>query len=82
MVLLDGTIVLVALPSIGADLGFSEQGLQWVLSGSRPSRFPSRATKGQTVRRVMVRFKVRADQAATNEQVGGCDHPRAERNQR
>src|SRR5262249_8183518 len=32
MVLLDGTIVLVALPSIGADLGFSEQNLQWVLS--------------------------------------------------
>ena len=32
MVLLDGTIVLVALPSIRADLGFSEQGLQWVLS--------------------------------------------------
>src|SRR5215510_4511202 len=32
MVLLDGTIVLVALPSIGADLGYSEQGLQWVLS--------------------------------------------------
>jgi EmrB/QacA subfamily drug resistance transporter len=32
MVILDGTIVLVALPSIGADLGFSEQGLQWVLS--------------------------------------------------
>src|SRR6478609_6188604 len=32
MVLLDGTIVLVALPSIGADLSFSEQGLQWVLS--------------------------------------------------
>jgi EmrB/QacA subfamily drug resistance transporter len=32
MVLLDGTIVLVALPSIQADIGFSEQGLQWVLS--------------------------------------------------
>jgi EmrB/QacA subfamily drug resistance transporter len=32
MVLLDGTIVLVALPSIQSDLGFSEQGLQWVLS--------------------------------------------------
>jgi EmrB/QacA subfamily drug resistance transporter len=32
MVLLDAAIVLVALPSIGADLGFSEQGLQWVLS--------------------------------------------------
>jgi MFS family permease len=32
MVLLDGTIVIVALPSIGADLGFSEQGQQWVLS--------------------------------------------------
>jgi len=32
MVLLDGTIVIVALPSIGADLGFSEQDLQWVLS--------------------------------------------------
>ncbi len=32
MVLLDATIVLVALPSIQADLGFSAQGLQWVLS--------------------------------------------------
>ena len=32
MVLLDGTIVLVALPSMGADLGFSEPGLQWVIS--------------------------------------------------
>jgi EmrB/QacA subfamily drug resistance transporter len=32
MVILDGTIVLVALPSIGADLGFSAQGLQWVIS--------------------------------------------------
>jgi MFS family permease len=32
MVILDGTIVLVALPSIGADLSFSEQGLQWVVS--------------------------------------------------
>jgi MFS family permease len=32
MVILDGTIVLVALPAIGADLGFSEQGLQWVVS--------------------------------------------------
>jgi EmrB/QacA subfamily drug resistance transporter len=32
MVLLDATIVIVALPAIQADLGFSEQGLQWVLS--------------------------------------------------
>ena len=32
MVLLDATIVLVALPSIQAHIGFSEQGLQWVLS--------------------------------------------------
>jgi EmrB/QacA subfamily drug resistance transporter len=32
MVLVDATIVLVALPSIQADIGFSEQGLQWVLS--------------------------------------------------
>jgi EmrB/QacA subfamily drug resistance transporter len=32
MVVLDATIVLVALPSIQADLGFSEHGLQWVLS--------------------------------------------------
>src|SRR5262249_43841412 len=32
MVLLDGTISIVALPSIGADLGFSKQGLPWVLS--------------------------------------------------
>jgi EmrB/QacA subfamily drug resistance transporter len=32
MVLLDATIVLVALPAIQADIGFSEQGLQWVLS--------------------------------------------------
>ena len=32
MVLLDSTITIVALPSIGAELRFSEQGLQWVLS--------------------------------------------------
>jgi EmrB/QacA subfamily drug resistance transporter len=32
MVVLDATIVIVALPSIQADIGFSEQGLQWVLS--------------------------------------------------
>jgi EmrB/QacA subfamily drug resistance transporter len=32
MVVLDGTITIVALPSIGAGLRFSEQGLQWVLS--------------------------------------------------
>ena len=32
MVILDAAIVMVALPSIEADLGFSEQGLQWVLS--------------------------------------------------
>jgi EmrB/QacA subfamily drug resistance transporter len=32
MVILDASIVIVALPSIGADLGFSEQGLQWVIS--------------------------------------------------
>ncbi|MGD0555987.1 MAG: MFS transporter [Streptosporangiaceae bacterium] len=32
MVLLDGTITIVALPSIGAGQRFSEQGLQWVLS--------------------------------------------------
>jgi EmrB/QacA subfamily drug resistance transporter len=32
MVILDASIVFVGLPSIGADLGFSEQGLQWVLS--------------------------------------------------
>jgi EmrB/QacA subfamily drug resistance transporter len=32
MVILDASIVFVALPSIGADLGFSEHGLQWVVS--------------------------------------------------
>jgi EmrB/QacA subfamily drug resistance transporter len=32
MVILDANIVMVALPSIDADLGFSEQGLQWVIS--------------------------------------------------
>jgi EmrB/QacA subfamily drug resistance transporter len=32
MVVLDASIVIVALPSIEADLGFSEQGLQWVVS--------------------------------------------------
>src|SRR5262245_17312600 len=32
MVILDAAIVVVALPSIEADLGFSAQGLQWVLS--------------------------------------------------
>jgi EmrB/QacA subfamily drug resistance transporter len=32
MVILDSAIVVVALPSIETDLGFSTQGLQWVLS--------------------------------------------------
>jgi EmrB/QacA subfamily drug resistance transporter len=32
MVILDANIVIVALPSIDSDLGFSEQGLQWVIS--------------------------------------------------
>src|SRR4051794_10587541 len=32
MVILDSAIVVVALPSIGGDLGFSEGDLQWVLS--------------------------------------------------
>jgi MFS family permease len=32
MVILDTAIVIVALPSIQAELGFSEQGLQWVIS--------------------------------------------------
>jgi EmrB/QacA subfamily drug resistance transporter len=32
MVILDANIVMVALPSIDAELGFSEQGLQWVIS--------------------------------------------------
>ena len=32
MVILDAAIVIVALPSIEADLGFSAQGLQWVIS--------------------------------------------------
>src|SRR5919106_2778431 len=32
MVILDANIVIVALPSIDAELGFSEQGLQWVIS--------------------------------------------------
>ena len=37
MVLLDGTITIVALPSTGAGLRFSEQGLQWVLSACAPT---------------------------------------------
>jgi EmrB/QacA subfamily drug resistance transporter len=32
MVILDANIVIVALPSIDSELGFSEQGLQWVIS--------------------------------------------------
>jgi EmrB/QacA subfamily drug resistance transporter len=32
MVILDAAIVIVALPSIDGDLGFSAQGLQWVIS--------------------------------------------------
>jgi len=32
MVILDAAIVIVALPSIESDLGFSEQSLQWVIS--------------------------------------------------
>src|SRR3954468_15775684 len=34
MVILDSSIVVVALPSIDADLGFSSGDLQWVLSAS------------------------------------------------
>src|SRR4029453_7637001 len=34
MVILDAAIVTVALPSIEEDLGFSAQGLQWVISAS------------------------------------------------
>ncbi|HEV7658131.1 MAG TPA: MFS transporter [Mycobacteriales bacterium] len=33
MIILDGTIVTVALPSIQADLGFSASGLAWVVNG-------------------------------------------------
>src|ERR1700754_4629387 len=33
MVILDGTIVNVALPAIRDDLGFSESGLAWVVNG-------------------------------------------------
>jgi hypothetical protein len=32
MVSLDANIVIVAVPSIDGDLGFSDQGLQWVIS--------------------------------------------------
>ena len=32
MVILDGTIVFVALPAIADDLGFSAGGVQWVMS--------------------------------------------------
>src|SRR5215470_19825886 len=32
MVILDGTIVYVALPQIAQDLGFSTGGVQWVMS--------------------------------------------------
>jgi len=32
MVILDGAIVIVAVPAIDADLGFSASGLQWVIS--------------------------------------------------
>src|SRR5215471_21873604 len=33
MIILDGTIVTVALPSIQRDLGFSATGLEWVVNG-------------------------------------------------
>jgi MFS family permease len=32
MVILDGTIVYVALPQIAGDLGFSTGGVQWVMN--------------------------------------------------
>jgi len=38
MVLLDGTITIVALPSIGADLGFARQDLLAVLLPGRPRK--------------------------------------------
>ena len=33
MIILDGTIVTVALPSVQAALGFSASGLAWVVNG-------------------------------------------------
>lgn len=33
MVILDGTVVNVALPALRGDLGFSEAGLAWVVNG-------------------------------------------------
>lgn len=35
MALLDGTVVNIALPHIGEELGSGVAGLQWTLSGSR-----------------------------------------------
>jgi hypothetical protein len=47
MVILAGAIVLVALPPIGADVRFSEQGLQWVVSVTKTADFhAARSSRG------------------------------------
>ena len=38
LVMLDGMVVAVALPSTGRDLGFSAAGLQWVVTAWRVHR--------------------------------------------
>jgi hypothetical protein len=48
MVILADAIVLVALPPIGADVGFSEQGLQWVVSVTKTAAFhAARSSRGR-----------------------------------
>ena len=44
MIVLDMTIVNVALPSIKNDLGFSETSLAWVVNGLRTQTLPRRGT--------------------------------------
>ena len=49
MVILDGTIVNVALPTIRTDLGFTDTGLAWVVNGFFVA-FAAAAAAGRSAR--------------------------------
>ena len=92
MVILDGTITIVALPSIGADLRFSEQGLQWVLSAyaltsaaarrrtpadlPAPSCWPCRHGAGAPAPRPAAESGARVARSSPSAQVPGTEETR------
>jgi hypothetical protein len=69
----DGLKALILFPFFFLPQSFSIHTLALIALAKR--QFTIDTGKEQTERRVMVRFKVRADQAPTNEQEAGYDDP-------